>query len=60
MKIFMKVRYCGYDNPFELSEQRQAYKRRIIDVMSIVFSYGTNERRIRKIYKNVDYYEFPL
>lgn len=57
MKIFMKVKYCGPANPFELSEQRKRFKRRIVDVMALVLSYGTNERRIRKIYKDVEHYE---
>ena len=58
MKIFMKVKCYGWDNPFELSETRHQHRRRIVDVMNkSVFSYGTNERRIRKIYNNVDHNE---
>jgi len=60
MKIFMKVKDFGTNNPFELSEyQHTKQKRRIVDIMKwMIFSYGTNERRIRKIYKDIDYNEY--
>lgn len=60
MKIFMKVKDFGTHNPFELSEYQQSkQKRRIVDIMNqMIFSYGTNERRIRKIYNVIDYNEY--
>ena len=56
----MKVTDFGPHNPFELSEYIPIKnKRRIVDIMNrMIFSYGTNERRIRKIYKDIDYNEY--